>query len=75
MTKLLTTRRYRELEHELTINVFNYTSFDEFYLESSCINYLEDLKVPSLFISSRDDTLSPVDIVDFNKGNSCLTQF
>jgi predicted alpha/beta-fold hydrolase len=65
--KLLSSRTYRDLEEKLIMNVFNYNSFGEFYLESSCIGYMQTLEVPSLFISSSDDTLSPIDMLDFNK--------
>jgi predicted alpha/beta-fold hydrolase len=66
--KLAQSYRYRELEQQVVINLFNYNSFDEFYLEASCINYLHDIQVPSLFVSSKDDCLSPVDIIDYKKG-------
>jgi predicted alpha/beta-fold hydrolase len=65
--KIFTTSRYMDIEQQLTLNAFGYKSLECYYSEASCIHYLYDLKVPTLFISSRDDVLSPVDVIDIHK--------
>jgi predicted alpha/beta-fold hydrolase len=62
-----------EIEKELTMKAFCFESFEQFHKESSSINFIYDLKIPSLFISSRDDRLSPVDVIDTRKGNFIVT--
>jgi abhydrolase domain-containing protein 1/3 len=59
------------IEEELTLKTFRFRSVEEYYSDASCINYLYDVKVPSLFISSRDDILSPVHVIDHDKGKWC----
>ena len=47
--------------------MFGFKSVDDYYSKSSSIDDLENVRVPSLFINSRNDLLSPIDTVNLEK--------
>jgi predicted alpha/beta-fold hydrolase len=63
------TRRYREIDQHVILALFkNYNTVDDYYRDASCEHELENMKFPCLFLSSRDDVLSSIEILDFKKG-------
>jgi hypothetical protein len=44
-----------------------YKNFSEYSYNNSCINFIEDLEVPSLFIFSEDDCVTPISIMHKEK--------
>lgn len=39
--------------------VHNFKSVTELYKWSSCVNYLEEIHIPMIFINARDDPIVP----------------
>lgn len=39
--------------------VHNFKSVTELYQWSSCVNYLQDIGIPMIFINARDDPIVP----------------
>jgi predicted alpha/beta-fold hydrolase len=59
---------YREVDLEFTIKVHNnFKSVEDYYMKSSSYYDIHKLDVPTLFINSKDDLMSHVDSVDFEK--------
>ncbi|KAA6395403.1 MAG: putative AB-hydrolase YheT [Streblomastix strix] len=46
------------IDHMLTIHFFKYDSRDEFYRESSAVHYLDGVKLPMIFIQTKNDQVS-----------------
>jgi predicted alpha/beta-fold hydrolase len=60
------TKRYREIDEHVIMALFkNFKSVEDYYLEVSCVHDLEKIKFSCLFISSRDDVLSPIERLDY----------
>lgn len=48
-----------ELDDAYTRKVHNFKSVSELYQWSSCVNYLQDINTPMIFINARDDPIVP----------------
>ncbi|KDR10438.1 abhydrolase domain-containing protein 2 [Zootermopsis nevadensis] len=48
-----------ELDDAYTRKVHNFKSVTELYQWSSCVNYLQDIAIPMIFINARDDPIVP----------------
>ena len=51
-----------------TAKVFGFKDAEDYYRQTSSMKDLDILNIPSLFLNSRDDLLSPIDSIDFEKG-------
>lgn len=67
--KMLQTRTFRDLDSEYITKVFGFNDVDEYYRSCSSGYCLDKLNVPTLLINARNDKLSPVYLLDMNKGN------
>lgn len=63
---------YREFDELLTLKLFGFESVEDYYIKSSSVHDLQNVKVQSMFINSRNDLLSPIDSVDIN---ICICMF
>ena len=55
---------YKDFDKEFTCKLFNFESPEEYYKLSQCKDLIDKLNIPSLFINSSDDFLSPIYNVD-----------
>lgn len=53
-----------ELDEAYTRRVHNFNSVSEMYAWSSCINYLNGIKAPMVFINARDDPIVPEPLLE-----------
>nr|CAD7257836.1 unnamed protein product [Timema shepardi] len=53
-----------ELDDAYTRKVHNFNSVGELYKWSSCINYLQDINIPMIFINARDDPIVPEPLLE-----------
>ncbi|KAG5666442.1 hypothetical protein PVAND_014470 [Polypedilum vanderplanki] len=53
----------QQLDESYTCKVHNFSSTNELYKWSSCINYLKNIEKPIIFINSLDDPLVPDDLL------------
>lgn len=53
-------RTVREFDHHLTRVAFKYPTVDHYYSDASSIKKLQDVKVPLLCVSAKDDPISIV---------------
>lgn len=56
--------KYKDFDKEYTCKVFNFKDVSEYYRHSECKDSLENIMIPSLFIHSTDDFLSPIYSID-----------
>lgn len=62
-------RSFDDFNKHYTLQYHDFTSIDEFYLQSSCINFLEGINLPSLMVNALNDPILgkkcfPYDIAD-----------
>lgn len=57
---------YRHFDEFFTCKLFGFESVEEYYEKSSSFADIPNINVPSIFINSRDDLLSPIDSIDIN---------
>ncbi|KAA6364857.1 MAG: putative AB-hydrolase YheT, partial [Streblomastix strix] len=48
----------RKIDELITSRVFGYKSLDEFYMDASSSKFLDGVRIPLIFISTRNDTVS-----------------
>ena len=48
-------------------NKKKYKNFSEFCYNNSCINFIDKLNTPSLFIFADDDCITPISLVNIEK--------
>ena len=56
----------REFDHYFIAPQFGFKSCNDYYRKSGCGNVLPDIKIPTLFIMSKNDTLIPYQVVSLN---------
>ena len=64
--KLFKIKYHREFDEIFTIKLFNFESVDEYYKKSSCYLDVDKLKIPTFFINSMNDRLSPWDTLNLD---------
>jgi predicted alpha/beta-fold hydrolase len=47
--------------------MFDFDSVDDYYIKSSSVRDIANLKIPSLFLNAHNDKLSPVDTIDLEQ--------
>lgn len=52
-----------EIDEKLLKSVFKHETLDSFYHNSSCVNFLDKITVPTLFLCASDDPLIPVSMI------------
>jgi predicted alpha/beta-fold hydrolase len=57
---------YRDFDELIIVKMFKFDSVDDYYIKSSCVHDLHNIRVPSLFINAADDLISPIECVDKN---------
>jgi predicted alpha/beta-fold hydrolase len=62
----------REFDDLIIVKMFDFESVDDYYIKSSSMNDISQIKVPSLFINAKNDIVSPIDCVDENICNYLL---
>ncbi len=67
MEKLDSLKYYREFDEYVTCKQFGFETVEDYYIKSSSIQDIDQLRVPSLFINARNDLISPIDSVDLDK--------
>jgi predicted alpha/beta-fold hydrolase len=63
----LNVKNYIDFDNLYTAKVFGFKDAEDYYRQTSSMNDLHLLNIPSLFMNSRDDRLSPIDSIDFEK--------
>lgn len=58
-------KRYRDFDREFTCKLFDFIDPDDYYKKAECKEYIQGISVPTLFINSLDDLLSPIDSIDY----------
>jgi predicted alpha/beta-fold hydrolase len=51
---------YKAFDKEFTCKIFNFENPEDYYIKSECKHLIEKLNLPTLFINSSDDFLSPI---------------
>ena len=64
--KIFEIKNYREFDELLTVKLFNFESVDDYYTKASSYLDVEKLKIPSFFLNSMNDRLSPYDTLNLD---------
>lgn len=64
--KISQVKLYRHFDEFFTCKLFGFNTVEEYYEKSSSIRDIPNIRVPSVFINSKDDLLSPIDSIDVN---------
>eukprot|EP00866_Antonospora_locustae_P000297 jgi/Antlo1/297/979 len=56
-----------EIDRNLTLKVFGFESCDEYYQKESCEEKLANIRIPVLFINTRDDPIIPYQTIPIEK--------
>lgn len=62
--KISQVKLYRHFDELFTCKLFGFKTVEEYYEKSSSYKDLPNIKVPSIFINSKDDMLSSIDSFD-----------
>jgi len=62
-------KNYRDFDNLYTAKVFGFKDAEDYYRQTSSMNFIDMLDIPSLFLNARDDRLSPIDSIDMEKSN------
>jgi predicted alpha/beta-fold hydrolase len=69
---LHTFKNTKDIESEFTVKIHKFKDLEDYYTQTSSIKDLEKIKIPSLFINAKDDSLAPTEEIDleiFEKKN------
>ena len=64
--KLFDIKHHRQFDEMYTIKMFNFDTVHEYYTKVSSYLDVGKLKIPSLFLNSMNDRLSPYDTLDLS---------
>ncbi len=64
--KISQIKLYRHFDEFFTCKLFGFENVEEYYEKSSSFKDIPNIKVPSLFINSKDDMLSPIDSINLD---------
>lgn len=53
--EVLKSRTIHEYDEKFSIKLKGYKSVEDYYKRAGCIDYIEKIKIPVLFINSKDD--------------------
>lgn len=56
-----------EIDRNITLKVFGFESCDEYYQKESCEEKLANIRIPVLFINTRDDPIVPYHTIPIEK--------
>jgi len=73
--KISQVKLYRQFDEFFTCKLFGFKSVEEYYEKSSSFADIPNIRVPSIFINSRDDLLSPIDSIDKNMCKNSYYKF
>ncbi|KAJ1801183.1 medium-chain fatty acid ethyl ester synthase/esterase 2 [Coemansia sp. RSA 2399] len=65
--KITSSSGIMEFTEEMTRKAFGYNSAKELLDYSSCKNYMDDIKIPTLFLNSLDDPICIKSLIPFEK--------
>ncbi len=65
LSQLDNIKTFREFDEHYNSKWYGYSSADEFYFNTSSIDWLENIQVPSLIISAKNDPFLPPDCYTF----------
>jgi len=60
----------RDYDEQLTRRIFGFSSVDEYYNTASCVQYLDNLKIPAFLISAVDDPIICPDTIPIQLAKS-----
>ncbi|KAJ2365540.1 hypothetical protein IW150_006186, partial [Coemansia sp. RSA 2607] len=52
-------KRLWELEEELMVKIGGYRDLNDYYVNASCVNYVDNIHIPYLAINTLDDRITP----------------
>lgn len=64
MDDLKKVKNYIDFDVNFTTKLFGFKTAKEYYHKSSSYYNIDKLKIPSFFINSKDDKLSPIYVCD-----------
>jgi predicted alpha/beta-fold hydrolase len=59
----------KDVDAAFTAKIHNFESVEDYYMKTASIKDIQTIKIPTLFINAKDDSLSPVDLIDLKMCN------
>ena len=63
----LKSRQPKYYDQHISIKLFGFESTEQYYRETSCIDWIDNIDVPALFINSKDDPICDASWIPYEK--------
>lgn len=67
LTEVMASKTIREYDDAYTKKMFNYSTVDNYYRDSSCCRFIEHVRIPLLCINALDDPISYRPCIPFDE--------
>jgi predicted alpha/beta-fold hydrolase len=70
LDRVMASRTFRDFDDSATAPLHGFADADDYYRQSSSINYLSAITTPALLISAEDDPFLPVEVLERVRANA-----